>query len=55
MKCKFLVDYSTPGCIAGEVPYIQTGFQTEEYCKKSRAQKMSFLYQAFDKRTGRSS
>lgn len=42
MKCNFLLDDRTPGCIAGELPYNQTGFQTEEYCRKAEHRKCPF-------------
>ena len=34
MKCRFLLDDYTLICHAGQLPYLPTDFQREEYCRK---------------------
>ena len=45
-KCRFLLDDGTLICNAGQLPYLPTDFQSEEYCIKQDHRKCPFYIES---------
>jgi len=46
MKCRFLLDDGSLICIAGQLPYAPTDFQSEEYCRKIEHRRCPFYIES---------
>jgi hypothetical protein len=46
IKCRFLLADGTLICNAGQLPYLPTDFQAEEYCRKQGHRKCPFYLES---------